>query len=67
LKGWLAHEDFECRISKAGDLHGAAFLIFAGALLAEGTYNEPWRPQFHFTPPKNFMNDPNGLVYYKGE
>jgi fructan beta-fructosidase len=30
-------------------------------------YDEPWRPQYHFTPDKNFMNDPNGLVYYKGE
>ena len=30
-------------------------------------YDEPLRPQFHFTPAKNFMNDPNGLVYYKGE
>jgi fructan beta-fructosidase len=30
-------------------------------------YREPWRPQFHFTPAKNWMNDPNGLVYYDGE
>lgn len=30
-------------------------------------YDEPYRPQFHFTPAQNFMNDPNGLVYYKGE
>ena len=30
-------------------------------------YDELHRPQFHFTPEKNWMNDPNGLVYYKGE
>ena len=31
------------------------------------TYSEPFRPQFHFTPEKNWMNDPNGLVFYEGE
>jgi len=30
-------------------------------------YNELHRPQFHFTPKKDWMNDPNGLVFYKGE
>lgn len=30
-------------------------------------FDELHRPQFHFTPEKNWMNDPNGLVYYKGE
>jgi sucrose-6-phosphate hydrolase SacC (GH32 family) len=30
-------------------------------------YNEKYRPQFHFTPRENWTNDPNGLVYYKGE
>lgn len=32
-----------------------------------GSYGEQWRPQFHYTPPENWMNDPNGLVYYDGE
>lgn len=30
-------------------------------------YREPHRPQFHFTPPAMWMNDPNGMVYYDGE
>jgi len=29
--------------------------------------NNPSRPCYHFTPPSNWMNDPNGLVYYQGE
>lgn len=30
-------------------------------------YGENFRPQFHYTPERNWMNDPNGLVYYKGQ
>ncbi len=29
-------------------------------------YKEQFRPQFHFSPQEKWMNDPNGLVYYKG-
>jgi len=29
--------------------------------------NDPYRPQFHFTPQQQWMNDPNGLVYFRGE
>ena len=29
--------------------------------------SEPWRPLYHFTPAKNWMNDPNGMVYHDGE
>ncbi|MBI9070411.1 MAG: glycoside hydrolase family 32 protein [Melioribacteraceae bacterium] len=30
-------------------------------------YQEKYRPQFHFSPEKNWMNDPNGMFYYEGE
>jgi fructan beta-fructosidase len=29
--------------------------------------DEPFRPQYHFTPPAHWMNDPNGLVHLDGE
>ena len=28
---------------------------------------EQYRPGYHFTPNENWMNDPNGMVYYEGE
>jgi fructan beta-fructosidase len=52
-------------------LVAASFFFLASGVnrfvSAEALYDEPWRPQYHFTPPKNFMNDPNGLVFYQGE
>ena len=29
-------------------------------------FSEMYRPQFHFTPRANWMNDPNGMVYHNG-
>jgi len=34
---------------------------------AKEVYHELHRPQFHFTCEKDWLSDPNGLVYYKGE
>ncbi len=34
---------------------------------SNGYYQEKHRPQFHFSPEANWMNDPNGMVYYEGE
>ena len=33
----------------------------------ENLYKEKYRPQFHFSSRRGWNNDPNGLVYYKGE
>jgi fructan beta-fructosidase len=30
-------------------------------------YQETWRPQFHYSTPLHWINDPNGLVYFDGE
>ena len=32
----------------------------------DNLYGELYRPAFHFTPVSGWMNDPNGLVFYKG-
>ena len=29
--------------------------------------NQPYRPQYHFSPKTGWMNDPNGMVYYAGQ
>src|SRR5688572_5533514 len=30
-------------------------------------FTEQHRPQFHFSPPTSWMNDPNGMVFHNGE
>ena len=30
------------------------------------SFQEKYRPQFHFSPEEKWMNDPNGLVYHQG-
>lgn len=35
--------------------------------LATKLSNDPMRPQFHLLPAKNWMNDPNGPIYFNGK
>lgn len=49
--------------------HPGYFLIVqADTLLgSELLYKERYRPQFHFSAQRGWLNDPNGLVFFQGE
>ncbi len=50
---------------------GAAALAVPRSFLAESTADQiardPLRPAFHLLPPHNWMNDPNGPIWWKGK
>jgi fructan beta-fructosidase len=57
------------RVDKLADDSAAlAAITTSDTFKGEDTlYREALRPQFHFSPRRGWNNDPNGLVYYKGE
>jgi sucrose-6-phosphate hydrolase SacC (GH32 family) len=59
--------DFGCRLVLIFTILSFGVMFGDAAASPAGYYSEPFRPQFHFTPEKNWMNDPNGLVFYEGE
>lgn len=50
-------------------LHISALLtlVLSAPSQVPATYDEPYRPQMHFSPQRNWTNDPNGLVYFNGD
>ncbi len=44
----------------------SAFNYFAGQDVAARLAADPLRPQFHLLPAKNWMNDPNGPIFWNG-
>ena len=52
----------------ASALLAATLALFSQTIFSQtAPYQEPFRPQFHFSPARNWTNDPNGLVYFEGE
>ncbi len=49
----------------------AAVVLTAAAASAQvkipAAWDQPYRPQYHFSPREHWTNDPNGLVYFAGE
>lgn len=57
------------RVDRLPDGSGALGTIEQGDSIkgSEDLYHERLRPQFHFSTRRGWINDPNGLVFYKGE
>jgi len=67
-KRGLSRRDFlKAGVGGVGILGVGRFITGTAFGYSERLYDEKYRPQFHFSPMKNWTNDPNGLVYYKGE
>lgn len=43
-------------------LRVALVIVTLGCIVGD----DPLRPQYHLMPPQNWLNDPNGPVYYNG-
>jgi len=44
-----------------------SLFLFSSSVPLQEYYNEKYRPQYHFTPEKNYMGNPSGMVFYGGE
>jgi fructan beta-fructosidase len=61
---------FRCRVHtfRRVLLTGVSLLLGVNSFPQDSRpYDQPYRPQYHFSPQKNWTNDPNGPVYFEGE
>lgn len=65
--GGFGHINVDQIVQTSAPRKGPGVLRLSDYRKTDDYYNELYRPQFHFTPPINWMNDPNGLVYFDGE
>lgn len=42
-------------------------LVISTTNVSAQVTNDSYRPLYHYTPPKNWVNDPNGMIYLDGE
>ena len=69
LGSFIGQEAFLEVVDEVGEAPGfLAGIHQADAIAgAENLYQEPLRPQFHFSSRRGWLNDPNGLVFHNGE
>lgn len=56
---WKVRTGWRCRLL-------ALLVLLAVSAIAAPPYAERYRPQYHFTPQKGWMGDPDGCIRYRG-
>ena len=55
------------QLLRLGALLGVILAKLGAQHARASEYDQPYRPQYHFSPRVNWTNDPNGLVFFEGE
>lgn len=61
-----SRRDFLRAFGAAGVCLSLSPALFPSETLRQRLASDPLRPQFHLLPARNWMNDPNGPMYWKG-
>jgi beta-fructofuranosidase len=69
IRGLATRREFLAGVGAAAAMVAGPRGVFAqdaDTALESRLTNDPMRPQFHLLPAKNWMNDPNGPIYFNG-